>query len=65
MKKTRDDLDRVRAQLKDAETAVAAAEATLTERKEVAERAARRVRDAEKALRSAEKRAAPRAGRRN
>lgn len=65
MKKTRDDLDRVRAQLKDAETAVAAAEATLTERKEVAERAARRVRDAEKALWSAEKRAAPRAGRRN
>jgi len=65
MKKARDDLDRVRAQLKDAETAVAAAEVTLNERREVAERAARRVRDAEKAIRSAEKRTASRAGRKN
>jgi hypothetical protein len=64
MKKARGDLERVRAQLRDAEKAVAAAEATLAERKEVAQRAARRVRDAEKALRNSEKKAVPRAGRR-
>jgi hypothetical protein len=65
MKKARDDLERVRTQLRDAQTAVAAAEVTLAERKDNAERAARRVRDAEKALRISEKRAAARAGRRS
>jgi hypothetical protein len=65
MKKARDDLERVRAQLQDAETAVAAAEATLAERKHVARRAARRVRDAEKTLQNSERKAASRAGRRS
>ena len=55
-KRARDDLERVRAQLRDAETAVAAAQTTLAERKDVAQRAARRVREAEKTLRDAEKR---------
>jgi hypothetical protein len=48
------ELERVMAQLKDAETAVTAAESTLAERKDVSERARRRVREARDAARSAE-----------
>jgi exonuclease VII small subunit len=50
------ELERVLAQLKDAETAVRAAQTTLAEREDVAERARRRAREAQDAARSAEKR---------
>ena len=53
--RAKQELERVRGQMKDAETALGAAEATLAERREVAERARRRVRDAQKAVTSAEK----------
>jgi len=53
--RARQELERVLAQSKDAETAVAAAETTLAERKDVAARARRRVREAQEAERTAER----------
>jgi hypothetical protein len=50
------ELDRVLAQLKDAETALNAAETTLAERRDVAKRARRRTQEAQEAAKSAEKR---------
>jgi hypothetical protein len=50
------ELDRVLAQLKDAETALNAAETTLAERQDVAKRARRRTQEAQEAAKSAEKR---------
>lgn len=49
------ELERVLAQLHDAETAVTAAETTLAERKDVLERARRRAQEAQEAARTAEK----------
>jgi hypothetical protein len=54
--RTRQELDRVLAQLKDAETALNAAQTTLAERQDVAERARRRARKAQEAAKSAEDR---------
>jgi hypothetical protein len=52
--RARQELERVLAQLHDAETAVTAAETTLAERRDVAERARRRAREAQDDVRSAE-----------
>jgi hypothetical protein len=60
LKRAHHELERVQAQLRDAEAAVAAARTTLAERQHVAERAARRVKEAEEVVRRAERAATPR-----